>query len=169
LPKIEKYSIIFGIVIYNIFNMFQKPIPEVNIHNKEHSPNEPDDIETVVGPSVHVEGDFSSEGNILVKGIVSGNVKTSKLFTSERGSKVLASVKAGSAVISGAIKGNVKVDDRLEVTASAQITGDIDCKVLVVEAGAALKGKVTMKVQELEGSKNEKKSGLIRRAVKEEE
>ncbi|MDP2684548.1 MAG: polymer-forming cytoskeletal protein [bacterium] len=138
--------------------MFQKP---THSEPQSHQTKQHDDVETVVGPSVHVEGDFSSEGNILVKGIVSGNVRTSKLFTSEKGSRVLASVKAGSAVISGGVKGNVKIDDRLELTASAQILGDIECGVLVVEAGALIKGKVTMKGIEIEDPKSDKKPGLL--------
>lgn len=145
--------------------MFQKPTngqPQINPtqnHSKTH-----DDVETVVGPSVHVDGDFSSEGNILVKGIVSGEVKTSKLFTSEKGSKVLASVRAGDAVVSGSVKGNMKVDNRLELTESAQVLGDIDCGVLVMEAGALVKGKVTMKGIDIEDPKEAKKSSLLSRS-----
>ena len=148
--------------------MFQKPSPEIALQEKNKPPVQHDDVETVVGPSVNVEGDFSSEGNILVKGTVSGNVKTSKLFTSEEGSKVLASVKAGNAVVSGSVKGNVKVDDRLEVTASARILGDVECGVLVVEAGALLKGKVTMKGINIEDPKESKKSGLLAGRVNKE-
>lgn len=102
-------------------------------------------VETVVGPSVVVEGDFSSEGNILVKGTVSGNVKTAQLLTVEPGARILANVKAGEALIAGEVKGNVRVGGRLELTDSARILGDITCKVLVVAAGALLHGKVTMK------------------------
>ena len=150
--------------------MFQKPSPEIALSHKENNNHAHDDVETIVGPSVHVEGDFSSEGNILVKGIVSGNVRTSKLFTSEKGSKVLASVKAGNAVISGAVKGNVKMEDRLELTASAQVLGDIECGILVVEAGALIRGKVTMKgVAAIEDPKQDKKSSLIRKLKEGEE
>ncbi len=149
--------------------MFQKPSPVISLpNNVDKNKQHDDDVETVVGPSVHVEGDFSSEGNILVKGTVSGNVRTSKLFTSEKQSKVLASVRAGNAIISGSIKGNVKIDERLEVTASAQIVGDIECKVLVVEAGALLRGKISMKGITIEEPRQEKKPGLIRNAIKEE-
>lgn len=151
--------------------MFQKPSPEIALSHKDTSYNRPhDDVETIVGPSVHVEGDFSSEGNILVKGVVSGNVRTSKLFTSEKGSKVLASVKASNAIISGAIKGNVKVEDRLELTATAQVLGDIECGILVVEAGAMIRGKLSMKgVVSIEDPKQEKKSSLIRKLKEGEE
>jgi len=104
-----------------------------------------DDVDTVVGPSVKVEGDFASEGNIVVKGTVTGSVKTSKMLTVENGAKIFANVRAENAVVSGAIKGNVKVVERLELTETAQISGDIDCKILSVAPGALILGKVVMK------------------------
>ena len=76
---------------------------------------------------------------------VSGNVKTSKLLTVEEGAKILANVKAGEAVISGQVKGNSKINGRLELTASAQIEGDVACKELIVAGGALIHGKVVMK------------------------
>ncbi|MBT4120925.1 MAG: polymer-forming cytoskeletal protein [Candidatus Magasanikbacteria bacterium] len=127
--------------------MFQKTTSD-----NSHQPNQDekhktshDDVETVVGPSVKVEGDFSSEGNIVVKGIVSGSVKTIKLLTVENGAKIFANVIAGDAVISGSIKGNVKVTDRLELTETAQVQGDINCKVFNVAPGALIHGKIIMK------------------------
>jgi len=115
------------------------------IEEPDDTSEQQDDVETVVGPSVHVEGDFVSNGNIMVKGSVSGNVKTSKLLTTEPGSQILANVSAGDAIIAGNVKGNVKVSEQLEITATAQVLGDISCQVLVVEGGALIKGKVTMK------------------------
>jgi len=138
--------------------MFQRPSPNIALNNEEKS-KIVDDVETVVGPSVHVEGDFASEGNILVKGMVSGNVKTSKLLTVESGAKIMANVKAGHAIISGEIKGNVKVLDRLELTESARISGDISCGVLQVDAGALIHGKITMDgIESGQSSKTAKRS-----------
>ena len=105
----------------------------------------PDEVETVVGPSVVVEGDFASEGNILVKGTVSGSVKTARLLTVESGAKILANVKAGDAVVAGEVRGNVKVENQLELTATARVVGDIMCQVLVIAAGALVQGKIMMK------------------------
>lgn len=127
-------------------------------YSSETSNKSSQSVETVVGPSVVVEGDFSSEGNILVKGTVSGNVKTVQRLTVEAGAKILANVKAGEALISGEIKGNVRVGGMLELTQSARVLGDITCKVLVVEAGALLHGKVSMKDIE----KDEEKKTVIR-------
>ncbi|OGH83303.1 MAG: hypothetical protein A2488_02470 [Candidatus Magasanikbacteria bacterium RIFOXYC12_FULL_32_21b] len=132
-------------------------------HNNHAQHHEEDQVETVVGPSVVVEGDFVSEGNILVKGTVSGNVKTGRLLTVEEGAKILANVKAGDAIISGEVQGNVKVDGKLELTASARLLGDISCETLVIEAGALLQGKVSMDGLE-DMSKNEKK--IVKRTKK---
>ncbi len=109
-----------------------------------------DEVETVVGPSVNVEGDFASEGNIIVKGTVSGSVATSKFLLVEQGAKIIANVRAGSAKISGEVKGNMKIKESLELTSTAKVLGDIEARVLVIEAGAILYGKVTM--PGLEGS-----------------
>lgn len=103
-----------------------------------------DEVETVVGPSVNVEGDFASEGNIVVKGTVSGSVFTSKHLTVEMGAKVIANVRAGSATIAGDVKGNMKIKESLELVATSRVVGDIDVKNLKIESGALLYGKITM-------------------------
>src|SRR3989338_4000786 len=146
--------------------MFQKPSPQIALAQEEnYAPNNyaHDEVETVVGPSVHVEGDFASEGNIVVKGTVSGSVRTSKLLTVEKGAKIFADVKAGNAHISGEIRGNVRIADRLELTSTAKIAGDIACSVLVVEAGCLISGKVAMKgltIEKVEPGRTEKRRGL---------
>lgn len=103
-----------------------------------------DEVETVVGPSVNVEGDFASEGNIVVKGTVSGSVFTSKHLTVEMGAKVIANIRAGSATIAGEVKGNIKVKESLELNSTSRVIGDVDVKSLKIESGAILYGKVTM-------------------------
>lgn len=138
--------------------MFQKPSPDIAL--TQHEPEAhaaKDTVETVVGPSVTVEGDFASEGNILVKGTVAGSVKTSRLLTVESTAKILANVRAAEAKISGKITGNVKVTDILELTETAHVDGDITCKVLVVAPGAILQGKVTMKSTKDDGGTSPKR------------
>lgn len=138
--------------------MFQKSDKKEDyIPNAEQS-RDHDEVETVVGPSVNVEGDFSSEGNIVVKGTVSGSVNTVKLLTVEDGAKIFANVKAGNAHISGSVKGSIKVMDRLDLSATAQVLGDIVCKVLTVESGALIQGKVSMKGLDIEDKQTKKVS-----------
>lgn len=142
---------------YFFQSMFQKPVQSAA--PEAHRGAEPQDaVETVVGPSVVVEGDFSSEGSIVVKGTVSGSVQTSKMLTVEEGAKIFANIRAGNAMVAGIIRGNAKVAERLELLGSARIAGDVECKVLVVEAGALVNGKVAMGGMDGEDMKLDRKS-----------
>lgn len=128
--------------------IFQKSTPKNTYVEEIPEVTEPvesrDEVETVVGPSVNVEGDFASEGNIIVKGSVAGSVHTSRHLAVEQGARIMANVKAGSAKIAGEVKGNMKVREMLELTSTARVMGDIEVKVLVIEAGALIFGKVAM-------------------------
>lgn len=138
----------------NTYNVPEEVVAEEILDNNSQK----DDVETVVGPSVNVEGDFASEGNIIVKGSVAGSVHTSRHLSVEVGARIMANVRAGSAKISGEVKGNVKAKDSLELTATARVVGDIEAKVLVVEAGALIYGKVTMPGLEASESKGRMRS-----------
>ncbi len=100
--------------------------------------------ETVVGPSVKIQGDLNSEGNIKIEGQVTGKVKTSQSVFVIPGAKITADVLAGNAMIGGEIQGNLKISGHLVLQSSARITGDISCTVLRVEDGAIFSGKCAM-------------------------
>ncbi len=148
--------------------LFQKPSPKIALETEEQieylaeiTP-QPDEVETIVGPSVNVEGDFASEGNIVVKGTVTGSVRTSRFLLVEPGAKIVANVRAGSAKISGDVKGNMKIRESLELTSTAKILGDVEVKVLSIEPGALVMGKIAMpgiEGGEVKGSRRTYKRG----------
>lgn len=100
--------------------------------------------ETVVGPSVKIQGDLNSEGNIRIEGQVTGKVKTSQSVFVNQGAKIAADILAGNAVIGGDIQGNLKISGQLILQNTAKVTGDISCSVLRVEDGAQFTGKCAM-------------------------
>ena len=100
--------------------------------------------ETVVGKSVKLEGDFSSDENVHIDGEVSGTLKTSKNLVVGEGAEVEADVFAENASISGKISGNLDVKDKLEFTETARITGDIKTGTLSVATGAIFTGQCNM-------------------------
>jgi cytoskeletal protein CcmA (bactofilin family) len=100
--------------------------------------------ETIVGPSVKIQGDLNSEGNIKIEGQVSGKVKTSQSVYANAGSKIIADILAGNAIVGGEVQGNLKISGHLILQGTAKITGDIACQVLRVEDGAQFSGKCTM-------------------------
>ncbi len=108
---------------------------------KKNDMGQKDNQGTIIASGVRVEGDFASQGNVLVEGEVLGSMKTeTDLAVGER-ARISADVSALNAVISGEVRGNVRVSERLDLTKTARIAGDVTAKVLSIEAGAILNGK----------------------------
>lgn len=102
------------------------------------------EVETIIGPSVKVEGDFVTEGNVIVEGMICGTIKTLKNLKVGSKSKIFANVSAENALVSGEIQGNLKINDKLELTSTGKIFGDIKVGTLIVAAGSILNGKCQM-------------------------
>jgi len=111
---------------------------------KEFYPKDQTDVETLIGSSVKVEGDFVSKGNVTVEGVVCGTLKTEKDLKVGAGAKISASVFATNAYVAGEVRGNMKVNGKLELTDTSRIYGDVEAKTVVMAAGAVLNGKCTM-------------------------
>ncbi len=101
--------------------------------------------ETVVGPSVKIQGDLNSEGNIRIEGGVVGKVQTTQSVHIGEAAKLSADVQAGNAIVAGEVQGNIKVTGNLILQGTARIAGDISCAILRVEDGAQFSGKCSMK------------------------
>lgn len=114
--------------------------------------------ETVVGPSVKIQGDLNSEGNIKIEGQVTGKVKTTQSVFVIPGAKIVADVLAGNAIIGGEIQGNLKISGHLILQSTAKILGDISCSVFRVEDGALFSGKCVMGAN---GNGNGKKGAQV--------
>ena len=112
--------------------------------NKQDQGEISHDFETVIGPSVKVKGDFNGQGNIIVEGMVDGNLKTNGSLEVGKTAKITANVEAKEAKIGGQVSGNVKIKGFLEITATAKIFGDIETSGLSIERGAIFNGKCTM-------------------------
>lgn len=110
---------------------------------KKNAEERGDEIETIIGPSVQVEGNFVANGDIIIEGIVSGNIKTEKNLSVGSSAKIFANISAANALIAGEVQGNVKVKDSLELTESAKIFGDIKSGTISVASGAGIHGKCT--------------------------
>ncbi len=102
------------------------------------------ETETVIAPSVRVEGDFVSEGNVRIEGQVSGSIATERDLTVGEQAKITANVVANNAMIAGEMRGNLKISERLELSSTARVYGDIQAKVLTVSPGAAMTGHVAI-------------------------
>jgi cytoskeletal protein CcmA (bactofilin family) len=108
--------------------MFQKD-------NSNHS-----SLDTIIGSAIQVEGNFEGQGNIIIEGVVKGNLKTSQNITAGESSRIIADLEATSANIAGEIHGNLRISDKLEIESTAVIKGNIEAGVISVASGASIDG-----------------------------
>jgi cytoskeletal protein CcmA (bactofilin family) len=100
--------------------------------------------ETIIAAGVQVEGDFTSQGNVLIEGTVQGSLRTERDLRVGENAVITADVKAANAVVAGEVRGNVTVTGKLELEPSARVFGDIRTSVLVVASGASMNGQIKM-------------------------
>lgn len=99
---------------------------------------------TVIASGVKMEGDFFSEGEVLIEGVVEGSVRTESNLTVGERARINANVTAANAVVAGEVKGNISISERLELQPSSHIYGDVQTKILVVAQGAIINGRIIM-------------------------
>jgi cytoskeletal protein CcmA (bactofilin family) len=100
--------------------------------------------ETIVGPSVKVEGELASEGNIRIDGQVNGNIQTTQNLAVGEHAVITANIKALNAVIAGKIKGDIMVEEALEITETGKLEGNIQAKIISIAPGAVFRGHCQM-------------------------
>jgi cytoskeletal protein CcmA (bactofilin family) len=119
------------------------------------------EADTIIGPSVQVEGELSSQGNIHIEGAVNGSIETTANLTVGEGARITANVKALNAHIAGQLKGNLVVQEKLELATTSKIEGDVVAKILVITEGAQLDGRCqmgSMSTPVVSGGRGNKKS-----------
>ena len=100
--------------------------------------------ETIIAQGVKVDGDFHSQGDVMIDGEVTGSIETAQALTIGERARIHANVTAKTAVVAGEVKGNLHAVERLELLATSVVEGDIETANLSVASGAVVNGKITM-------------------------
>jgi cytoskeletal protein CcmA (bactofilin family) len=99
---------------------------------------------TVISESTTVVGDIETRGPLMVSGHVQGNGKIGGTLSVSKSADWRGDISAKQAVLAGKVTGRIVVDDKLEISASAVISGEIVAKVLAIANGARIEGEVTV-------------------------
>ena len=104
-------------------------------------------IDTLVGQGVEITGDIKFQGGLHLDGAIIGNVVTADnaegtvLVISERG-RVEGDVYVAYAVINGEVVGNVYASEKLELSAKACVSGNVEYNLLEMASGAEINGQM---------------------------
>ncbi|MEW5806356.1 MAG: polymer-forming cytoskeletal protein [Acidobacteriota bacterium] len=98
-----------------------------------------------IGQSIIIRGELSGNEDLTVDGNVEGKIDLKDHHLTIGGSgKVTAEIFAKSVTITGEVSGNVRADDRVEITNTGRVNGDIIAPRVSIADGAHFKGSVDM-------------------------
>ena len=110
------------------------------------SANGSDNVETLIGRHVVIQGDLLFSGGLYIEGKVLGNViaedGADSLLTLAQGGVIEGSISAPKAVISGRLTGDLHSRERIELTETAHIQGNIHYRLIEITAGATVSGRL---------------------------
>jgi cytoskeletal protein CcmA (bactofilin family) len=99
---------------------------------------------TLIGPETRISGEIRGDEDIVVQGRIEGRVAIGAALSVEDGAIVQADVEARTVTVSGVIVGNVSASDIIRLTSKARVVGDVTAPRVVIEAGAAYRGRLEM-------------------------
>ena len=101
---------------------------------------------TVIGAGITIEGEITSDDDVVVQGTVRGKLVSKEAVSIEQGAHVEADVTGSSLTVSGALTGNVSASDRVDLQTGAKVVGNVKAARITIADGAQFKGNVDMDV-----------------------
>ena len=103
-------------------------------------------IDTLIGAGTRIIGDVQFAGGFHVDGHIKGNVDAppdsgATLSVSDSG-VVEGSVAAPNVVLNGVVRGDILAHERVELGATAKVTGNVYYALIEMEMGAEINGKL---------------------------
>jgi len=103
-------------------------------------------VDALIGSQVEIRGDVVFSGSLYVEGRILGKViaeegSKAMLTLAEHG-RIEGEVHAAVVVLSGSMEGDVHASERIELTPSARVTGNVHYTVVEMSAGAQLNGRL---------------------------
>ena len=93
---------------------------------------------SLISADLRIVGDLNSGGDIHVEGVVEGDIRSAMLTIGE-GAEVRGSIVAEQVRVCGTVLGQIQAQ-RVELTKTAKVTGDIAHELLSIESGAFIEG-----------------------------
>jgi len=102
------------------------------------SPNAP----SCVSRGIRIKGEISGQGDLCLDGEFEGKIRIAEgSFTVGPNARVTAEIEAREIIVHGEVIGTLK-GERVQVSSTGRVTGDMETRGIVIEVGAVLRSKV---------------------------
>lgn len=107
-----------------------------------------ENIESIISPGMIITGNISSQGSIRVDGKIEGSLDIHGDVVLGETGNIKGDVKAVNLILAGKLEGNAVALERMEITSSGAMMGDVTCRVMTIEEGGILEGTTRMSKQQ---------------------
>ncbi|WP_336127611.1 bactofilin family protein [Mesoflavibacter sp. CH_XMU1422-2] len=123
--------------------------------NQEHI-----SIQNIIAKRTKIVGDFFSEGDLRVDGIIEGNIQTPGKVVVGKDGEISGKLSCSNAYFEGKLTGTLELSGTLTLKSTAHIEGDVITEKLAVEPGATFNVTCEMKssVKDINGTSKTQKT-----------
>jgi cytoskeletal protein CcmA (bactofilin family) len=101
----------------------------------------------VVGAKTTIKGEVTGDEDVLVEGVVEGQIRISRDLRVAASGSVRATIEAQSVIVSGEVLGDCTAAVRVDIQATGKLTGNIRAPKIVIAEGAVFRGNSDMTPQ----------------------
>jgi len=101
-------------------------------------------MSSIIGSDLEIKGDINIKGNLIIYGIVDGNINCEGIVTTAKESKVNGNITTMHADISGLVNGDLEAKKKVSLSSTAKLEGTLLATILVIEEGASFNGLCKM-------------------------
>jgi len=105
-------------------------------NKKEKRPTEGTFSQNIISQGTKIVGDFNSEGDFRIDGVIEGSIKTSGKVVVGKAGFIKGTLNGTDAHFEGKFSGKLTLSGTLTLKSSANIEGEVFVKKLAVEPGA---------------------------------
>jgi cytoskeletal protein CcmA (bactofilin family) len=99
----------------------------------------------VIGPGIHINGDISGDQNLIIEGKVDGKIfLDAHQVDIGQGGRVNADITAKVIKIAGEVRGDLSGTEKVVISSSGNVHGNIVAPRMTLEDGAIFKGSIDM-------------------------
>jgi cytoskeletal protein CcmA (bactofilin family) len=101
-------------------------------------------LQTVLAEDIDFDGEIRFSEPLLIRGKVKGTIISDTDLYINTSAHVEARIEAGKVSVKGTVSGDIHAKSRLELFASARITGNVHTPDLIMQSGCVLNGSCEM-------------------------
>ncbi|MDR2110299.1 MAG: polymer-forming cytoskeletal protein [Spirochaetaceae bacterium] len=105
---------------------------------------EDEDFDTILSSDIDFSGTLHFEKPFLIRGRLSGEIVAQDLLVVDEAAVVEANISASKVIIRGSVKGNVRAAEKVEVTVTGKLVGNVSAPEIFMETGCVFNGRCTM-------------------------